>query len=128
MKEREPFAIEKLEDRIAKIEFLGNRNINEFIDSWLGIRNVIDESCTKLLVVDNMKGAISAEGICLLIEMLSEYKFYEKKKIAVVLAESNAYSPRFFDVIARNWGINTKHFTCETEALEWLGKEIPGCT
>jgi hypothetical protein len=119
MEERESVKVKIPEEEIAKIELKGDRNINEFIESWLGIKNVNSDS-EKILVIDNMKGAVNAEGICLLIEMLSEYSFYRKKKIAVVLTESNSYSARFFDVIAQNWGLNIKHFTDETEALKWL--------
>jgi hypothetical protein len=106
-------------DEVLRTEFSGDRDINGFIDSWLGIKNVSNNS-QKVLVIDNMKGEISSEGICLLVEMLSEYNFYRKKKIAVVLAEENSYSARFFDVIAQNWGLNIKHFTAETEAVKWL--------
>jgi hypothetical protein len=120
MKERELFAVEKLEDRIAKIEFIGNRDINEYLDGWLGLRKVVNKPYSKILIVDKMPGEISSEGICLLIEMLSEYKFYEKQKIAVVLAQSNAYNTRFFDVVAKNWGLNIKHFADEEEAANWL--------
>jgi hypothetical protein len=119
MKTNELLTVEMLEEEIVKIELRGNNSIKGFIENWLEIKNLSNIS-QKVLVIDNMKGEISCEGICLLIEMLSEYDFYRKKKIAVVLGEDNAYSTRFYDVIAQNWGLNIKHFNAETEAVKWL--------
>jgi hypothetical protein len=123
MQERDFAGVLKVRDGIVEIEFSGDRNINKYIGSWLEIKNAGNAS-QKVFVIDNMKGELSSEGVCLLIEMLSEYSFYRKKKIAVVLAEENAYSTRFFDVIAKNWGLNIQHFKNETEALDWL-KDLP---
>lgn len=123
MKEKASLTVETLKDGFSKIQFNGRRDINTVIDNWLRIRNDADNEYKNILIIDDMAGKIGSEGICLLTEMLSEYNFYRQKRIAIVLKEENSYSTRFFDLFAKSWGLNTKHFTCETEAFEWLGKE-----
>lgn len=120
MEEKVTLNVEALKNDLCKIQFSGKRYIDKLIDNWLEIRHVINNPCEKLLIVDDMTGEISAEGICLLVEMLSEYDFYRHKKIAIVLPDKNSYSSHFFDVYAKNWGINTKHFDNETDAVNWL--------
>ena len=120
MEDKISILIEKREDRFIKVCFSGERYANEWINSWMKTRSLINCPCEKILIIDNMQGEIITEGICLLTEMLSEYNFYREKKIAVVLKESNSYSAHFFDVFAKNWGLNIKHFIIVTEALEWL--------
>jgi hypothetical protein len=105
---------------IYKIELSGKRSINNMIDGWLRLKGKINASCKNLLVVDNMKGEISPEGICLFIEILSEYHFYSENKIAIILNDENSYSTRFFDAFAKNWGLNIKHFADEEIAANWL--------
>jgi hypothetical protein len=107
------------EDELQRIELTGSRSVNGWLNSWLGIKNL---KKGKLLVVDNMTGEMSLEGICMLIEMLSEYCFYKENKIAVVLNDNNSYNSRFFDLFAKYWGISAKHFVDENEAVEWLAE------
>jgi hypothetical protein len=123
MEEKVLSKVEMTENGLFKIEFSGKRCASQMVESWLEIKNAANGFCKSLLVVDNMKGEINPEGVCLLTELLSEYYFYKEKKIAILLNNKDSYSPRFFDLFAKSWGLNTKHFTCETEALEWLGKE-----
>lgn len=120
MEEAVSLQAETMEDDILKIQFNGRRDINNVIDNWLRVRSVDDKEYENILIIDNMAGKIGPEGICLLAEILSEYDFYRRKRIAIVLKEENSYSTRFFEIIAKNWGIKTKHFNTEKEAVKWL--------
>jgi hypothetical protein len=107
-------------DDLLKIQFNGNRDLNALIYKWLGIKSDVNSKYGKILIIDNMEGNLSSEGICILFELLSEYDFYRQKRIAIVLKDENSYSTRFFEIIAQSWGINTKHINNENEAVNWL--------
>lgn len=111
---------EILKDDLLKIQFNGIRDMNVLFYKWLEIRNGVNSKYGKILIIDNMEGKLSSEGICILFELIAEYDFYRGKKIAILLNDESAYSSRFFDAVAGNWGISTKHFYCENKAIKWL--------
>lgn len=123
MEENAPIQNITLEYDFTNIKLSGKRDINSFIDDWLSIRNNLSGSTKNILINDTMAGEISQEGICLLLEVLSEYNFYNNKKIAIILNDTNSYNTRFFDVFAKHWGMNIKHFINEKEAVCYLIKQ-----
>lgn len=112
--------VEVLEDGLLKACFRGERGIEQVIDNWLQIRSFTEEVCNKLLILDFMTGKMCAGEISFLLEVLAEYNYFKKKKIAIVLDNDNSHTQRFFEIYSKNLGIDIKHFFNEKAAMMWL--------
>lgn len=108
-----------LKEAFIKVHFKGKRDINQMIDNWFNLHNIIVDY-KNILIIDSMEGELSIQGICLLFEMISENDFFMHKRIAILLNDAASYNTHFFDIFAKNWGLNIRHFSNEDDAIAWL--------
>jgi hypothetical protein len=108
-----------LKEALIKVHFKGKRDINQMIDNWFNLHNIAADY-KNILIIDSMEGELSTQGICLLFEMISENDFFMQKRIAILLDDTASYNTHFFDIFAKNWGLNIRHFSNEDDALTSL--------
>jgi hypothetical protein len=122
MEEKVSIKIETIEDGFISVQFFGIRKLNEMTANWRKIGNIVNDSCNNILIYDSMAGEVGIKEICMLIEMLSEYYYYIHNKIAVVFADnlSYKYNTHYFEIFARNLGLNVRHFANKMDAVNWF--------
>lgn len=100
-----------------RIEFLGKRTLNTMIKNWCTLKKIIKHLPVKLLIDDMMNGKFSTYDISYL---FTEMDINISVRIAIILLEKESYNHRFFESVAMFNSINMKHFSNETEAVNWL--------